>query len=534
MLKELRLQNIVLVESAAIPFSSGFNVISGESGAGKSAVMNALNLIAGHRCDISSLRRGAEKGFVEAIFAIENLPEIVKLLDGSGIDHIDGDDLYIRREITAQGKSRTFINNQLAQLSILRDVADRLFHVVGQHANQKLLSLEYHRHVLDLFGDLSPLVNDFAKSWDEENSLRKEVEALTLTEAQRIREIEIYKNQVEEINEAKLQESEEEDVYAHYSRLSNGEQLSCHVQELCHALYGEKHGALLSLSRQKHTLEKLIRLDPSLESLLGSFDQALIELSEIHHTLNQYGSRIEHNPQLVEQLNKRLELINRLKKKYGSTIAQIHQYRDEIQMRLDSLENTDIKIEELQEKIVTLAKKNDAAAQGLTKKRTAAAKKLEAQLTTELQALNMPKVDCAICLTNQKRTRSGDNLIEIFITPNVGERQISLKDCASGGELSRLMLALQTIVAGKESTPTLIFDEIDANIGGTTATIVGEKLHSIGAKHQVISITHFPQVAKHADHHLKIAKQESSGRTITHVEALNSETKKAELVRMSG
>ncbi len=534
MLKELRIKNLVLIESAVIPFLTGYNVISGESGAGKSAIMHALGLIAGERCDSSSLRRGADKGYVEAVFSIDELPQIATLLDASGVDHSDGDDLYIKRELNAQGKSRTFVNNQLSQLSLLRDLTDLLFHVVGQHANQQLLSLEYHRYVLDLFGELNPLVSDFAKNWDVENALKKQIETLTQSEAQRVREIEIYTKQIEEIQDANLQENEEEDVFAAYSRITNGEQLLDLSQELCRALYGEKQGAIPILARQKQTLEKLIRLDPSLDSLSGSFEQAIVELSELHHTLTHYTSRIEHDPQLAERLNKRLELISRLKKKYGSTIPEIHRYCEEIQKKLNALENADIQIEELQKSLEEIAKSNNGAAKQLTQKRMSAAKKLEKLLIAELQALNMPKVECTIQITPTKRSRSGDDLIEMYLTPNVGERQISLKECASGGELSRFMLALQTIVAGKESIPSLIFDEIDANIGGTTATIVGEKLRQIGKKHQVICITHFPQVAKQADHHLRISKRESDGRTVTLVDTLDTKAKKAELARMTG
>lgn len=534
MLKELRLSNIVLVESAIIEFTAGFNVISGESGSGKSAVMNALNLIAGHRSDISILRRGESKGYVEAVFSIETLPSITRILEESGIDHDSGHDLFIRRELTSQGKSRAFINNQLAQLAVLRDVTDQLFHIVGQHANQKLLSLEFHRHILDTYGDLSSLTTAFAKSWEEENSLKAKLEAILQSEAQRFRDMDIYRHQVEELTDAKLVEGEEEELFASYTRLSNAEELASYVQEISKALTGDKQGALISLSRHKNTLEKLAHLDPSLESLSTSYQQALIELEEINYTLTNYGSRIEHNPEETERLNTRLETINKLKKKYGTSIADIQTYLKSIEEKLHSLENADVEIEELQEKLKAVSTKNNTLARDLTKKRLSVAKKLEQKLASELHALNMPKATCAISIIPQKRTRSGDDLVEIFITPNVGEHQVSLRECASGGELSRFMLALQTIIAGKEETPTIIFDEIDANIGGTTATIVGEKLQTIGKKHQVISITHFPQVAKQADNHIRISKEETSGRTLTLVENLDEGSREHELARMHG
>lgn len=534
MLKELRLKNIVLIETAEISFSSGFNVLSGESGSGKSAIMNALNLIAGERSDATLVRRGADKGIIEAIFCVDGMNALMEILERAGIDHDESSDLCIRREVFATGKSRAFVNNQVAQLPILRQIADCLFEIVGQHANQKLLTLDYHRHTLDLFGDLKNEVQAFAKSWEEEIQVRKELEQLVNSEAQRLREIEICHMEVEEIEEAQLKDGEEEILFAEYTQLTNAEEIVQKASEINRLLSGEKTSVIGYLARMKGIFEQLLQLDPSLSEVVGTYLNASIELEEAAHMMRQYEHRIEHNPEKAAEYNDRLALITRLKKKYGSSIHEINEYLFLSKEKLKKLETVDARIEILQEKLKTLTEKNNSLSTCLTKHRTQIAKHFGEAVVEHLRALNMPKVEFHVEITSQKRSSSGDDKIEFHIIPNVGEHRVSLKDCASGGELSRIMLALQALLAGKEDTPTLVFDEVDANVGGETATVVGEKLKEIGQRHQVLCITHFPQVAKLAKHHLHIFKREVDGRTVTHVESLDAKSREKELTRMFG
>lgn len=534
MLKQLRIQNIILIESAEIPFEPGLNVLSGETGSGKSALMNSLNLIAGERTDVGMIRRGAEKGVVEAIFEVEENLQLKTLLEESGIDHDSGEELIIRREISAAGKSRAFINNQMAQLGLLKKVSGVLLDIVGQHANQKLFSVENHREILDLYGDLKEEITRFSKSWEEENKQRSKLEELIRNEAQRLRDMEMYEREFEEISSANLLENEEEELFAEYTLLTNAEEISSKVLEISQVLSGEKQNALAFLSRQKNTFEQLVRIDPSLADSAKSFENAVMELQEVAYTVRNYQSRIEHNPERAAEVNERLSLINRLKKRYGNSISEIQTYQQQILEKLNLLQDADQHIEELQNSLKILSEQNDRLSQDLTLKRHNAAKNLEKAVIHELRQLNMPKVEFHAIIKSQKRNRFGDDFIEFFISPNVGEHQIPVKDCASGGELSRVMLALQSLLAGKEQVPSLIFDEIDANIGGETASIVGEKLKEIGKKHQVLCITHFPQVAKQADHHLQISKREQEGRTITLVKELSESERKKELSRMTG
>ncbi|MBA3816011.1 MAG: DNA repair protein RecN [Parachlamydiaceae bacterium] len=534
MLKHLRLTNIVLIEMTEISFSPGFNVLSGESGSGKSAILNALNLIAGERSDVSIVRRGAEKGIVEAVFDIDILMAIPKFLEEAGIDHEIGNELLVRREIFISGKSRAFINNQAVQVGFLKKLSEFLFEVVGQHANQKLLSLDYHQQTLDLFGNLQDDAATFYNCWNEESAVRRELERLTSSEAQRLRDSEVCRMEIEELEEANLKDGEEETLFAEYSLLSNADDLVQKVSEINRILNGDKIAVLSHLSRQKLLFDQLVEMDPALKETATSYQNALLELQEVAHTLRIYENRIESNPAKILQLNERLSLINRLKRKFGTSINEIHAYLKATKEKLFSLENADANIELLQSKLKMLEEQCNAHSESLTNKRIKIAKELEISVVQHLRVLNMPKVEFIIKISPQKRCRIGDDKIEFFLIPNVGEHCVSLRECASGGELSRIMLALQALLAGKEQIPTLVFDEVDANIGGETAGVVGEKLLEIGAKHQVLCITHFPQVAKLAKHHLQIFKQEIDGRTVTHVKSLDKETRKKELARMLG
>lgn len=534
MLKELHLTNIVLVESTIIHFAPGFNVLSGESGAGKSAIMNALNLIAGDRSDTSVIRRGADKATVEAIFEIQNLPQLSTLLETSGIDHEPDGELFIRRELSTAGKSRAYINNQLAQISLLRQVSEHLFNIIGQHANQKLLSLDYHRLALDLFGEIQSQEKAFELCWNEENSVRQTLESLVNSEAQRMRELEVCRMELEELTEVNVKEGEEEELFEEYTRLSNADELAQKVSDITHIFYGEKNPVLNLLGKQQSTFDDLIALAPSLTEAATSYKNALLELQEVGRTLQYFESRIEHNPQRAAQLNSRLELITKIKRKFGPTLEEIHTYHKNLEVRLAQLENADIEIEELQNKLQNLTQKSNTLAIDLTNARKKASLSFQKEVVGHLRALNMPKVEFHIDITPQKRNKHGDDKIEFFLTPNIGEHRVSLRECASGGELSRTMLALQAVLAGKENTPSLIFDEVDANIGGETASVVGEKLCEIGKQHQILCITHFPQVAKQAEHHIRIFKKEIDGRTVTMVDCLNQETRHVELDRMLG
>lgn len=534
MLKHLRIQNIILIEQAEINFEKGLNVLSGETGAGKSAIMNALNLICGDRSDSGLIRRGFSKGIVEGLFDVSELSTLLLLLEESGIDHSADEELIIRREISSEGKGRCFINNQPVQQSLLKKVTNSLVDISGQHANQRLLSVDKHREMTDLFGGLEEDVSEFSKNWAKEVALESKLSDLIISEAQRLREIEVCLMEIEELREANIKEGEDEELFAEYSLLANADELATRVSEIIESFTAERQPVLALLNRQKVHFDQLVRMDPSLADTAKSFENALIELQEVAYTIQKYQGGIEHNPNRMEFINERLSLINRLKRKYGSTVSEIKAYQKVAETKLRTLESIDAQIIELKDQLTECSAHNRALSNSLSKKRAQVSKQLEIAVIEQLRALNMPKVDFHCVLSPQKRNKWGEDKVEFFLSPNVGERQVPIKDCASGGELSRVMLALQTLLAGKECIPTLIFDEIDANIGGETASIVGEKLREIANEHQVLCITHFAQVAKQAHHHLQVSKQEQAERTFSTVKSLGKKERQQELQRMQG
>jgi DNA repair protein RecN (Recombination protein N) len=361
------------------------------------------------------------------------------------------------------------------------------------------------------------------------------LEELVQSESARLREIERLEHESEELDNAAIKEGEEEELFAEYTLLANAEERSDKAREIYNGLTADKGGALGLLRKQKALFEQLECLDGTLSEAANLHRSALVELEEVGYLLNQYQSRIETSPDKSAAMEERLKLINTLKKKYGGSVQEVIAYRETIKKRLSDLENADHQIEALRAELAKAESENDQKAAALTKKRHEASSKLADAVQKELSSLNMPKALFYADLVPQPRTGAGDEKIEFFLAPNVGEHRIPVKDCASGGELSRLMLALQTLLAGKASIPTLVFDEIDANVGGATAVVVGEKLKRISRQHQVLCITHFPQVAQYSDHHLQISKTETEdARTVTLVTALDKKSRAKELNRMSG
>lgn len=534
MLKTLHIRNLILIESADISFESTLNVLSGETGSGKSALMHALGLIIGERAEASIIRRGSEKGVVEAVFAIDNIAELQSIFQESGIDHEPHQELIIRREILSSGKSRAFINHQAAQQSLLKKVGSHLLDIVSQHATQRLFCLDHHRDMLDLFGGLSEDAYRFKEAWKNENAIRHELDALKASEAERIREIGVCEMELEELHGASLREGEEEEIFAEYTLLANAEEISTKVHEITQLLSGDRHQIVSHLHRQKNTFDQLIEIDPSLKEAAESFHQATLELEEVAYTLRDYHSRIHYDPERLDTINKRLAFINKLKRKYGGTIAAINAYYQQTEQKLKILESADNRIEELSEKLEKASQNTESLARHLSEQRKQVSQHLENVMSEQLNTLNMPKALFIVDIAPQKRQASGDDKIEFFLVPNIGEHRIAVKDGVSGGEMSRVLLALQTLLAGKSAVPTLIFDEIDANIGGATAIGVGDKLKEISRKHQVLCITHFPQVASRADHHLQISKEERGGRTVALVCTLDPDSRQKELLRMVG
>jgi DNA repair protein RecN (Recombination protein N) len=530
MLKQLHIENFILIEEAQISFESGFSVFSGETGSGKSAILHALRQVMGEKADSALVRHGATKGVVEAIFDLSCQPKIKELLSSSGIDLEEGSELLIRREITAQGKSRSWINHQLAQVSLLKQLGSYLIQIVGQNSSSILLSAQEHRALLDRYGEIEGSLSLFKSHWEGLQKLEKELTALKISEGERMRLLEIGKMELSEIEEAAIKTHEEEELFLEHNLLIHAEERRALSDELLTAM----QTSLPRLSKMAIAAEKLDALDSSHSPFAAGVKNAFVELQELSYELQRYSGGIDANPQKLDALDERLRLFSRLKKKYGGTPEAVLDYAQKTLEKIAQLENADLAIEELEKKVSEEKLLTDRAAMEISSLRHEAAQKLSEQIEKEFAALNMPQAKLCIAITAQMRGNCGDDYIEFFLLPNIGERKSSLCDGASGGERSRVLLSLYVLLAGKNSIPTLIFDEIDANIGGLTAATIGEKLLFLAENHQIICITHFPQVAEQAEHHMSVVKKEMSGRTFSSVERLDIAKRCHELSRMRG
>lgn len=534
MLKRLKISNIILIEKMEIFFDKGLNILTGETGAGKSSVLQAITLALGERADSSIIRKGAQKAFIEAAFETPNQPLLIELLSNAGIEIHSLDELIIRREISNTGKNRAFINDQLTSLGIIESAANFLVDVVGQHSHQKLLSLSFHREILDAFGKHQSSLKLVKHAWEQFDKLRAELETLAANTPVRLREIDRLKIELAEIENAKLREGEEEELFQEYSRLSHTEEITKNVQELLYLLSDSKTPVLSTLRKQKGILEQTVALDETLDDTLQTFQASLIELEEISYSLSRYLEKLNPEPDRLRVVNERLTLITHIKRKYGKNLDEIEVCKQQLQTKLADLLELDQKASEIGEILKNAEAEYSLLANELSQSRQIASSEFQKLITHEIQSLNMPKASFHIKITPQIAGPKGIDKIECFFSPNVGEEIISLKDCASGGELSRLMLAIKTILAGKDQVPTLIFDEIDANLGGETACIVGDKLQALGLKYQVLSITHLPQIASRGDSHLKVFKEEQEGRTFAQIVKLDIKSRQQELARMLG
>ena len=535
MLNRLFIKNIVLVESCEIYFEKGLNVLTGETGAGKSVILSALSFLMGDRIDTSLLRQGAENGVVEASFDIEPGYPLFALLQESGIDHSKDDELIVRRELSSSGKSRTFINNQAAQLALLKKISGHLIESCGQHAHMRLLEKNAPLLLLDTYGNLQPLLEEFQKAYKEEISIKKQLDEIKGQSGERLHLIETCQREIEEIEKAHLKEGEDEELFSQFSQLSQKEELSSIVSECLLVLEGEQTSILSTLLRLKNNFHKLATKSLEFKDAQSSYHNALVELKEISYKLHDWQSREEFSQEELAVMELRLKQISDLKKKYGPDISDVISWKDKQHVQLLKLENQDLELEKLEECLLKAHERTELYAKRLTEKRTIEAKNFAKAIEKEIQTLNMPRAHFEIIPIKKERTLDGDEDVKFFMTPNVGEKEIDIQEAASGGELARLTLALQTILVDRALVPTILFDEIDANIGGETAGIVGKKLVAMGKKRQVLCVTHFPQVAILADTHFSILKYEKDGRTLSTIQLLETKAQKTEeITRMLG
>jgi DNA repair protein RecN (Recombination protein N) len=546
MLKELVIKNYALIDELGIEYEPGLNILTGETGAGKSIIIGALSALLGERVDYDTIRTGAKNAEIEGAFTITT--EAVKAVcQEAGIEPAD-DTLIIRRKLEKRGKTTNYVNDTLVGVSILKKVGDRLVDIHGQHEHQSLLSVDLHREVLDDFAKLRP-VRDSLKalyhSYLDQTQVLKNLEEEIRRKKERQ---DLYQFQLKEIDEANLKSVELDELAGEKALLETAEKRSRLSQELKTLLSDEEGSVLSRLAESERRLEELAKIDPALKTYFELVKTVSLQADELWRALVAYQEKIEFSPERLEQINERLFLIDTLKKKYGRTIAEILALRDKIAEELSSIEIDESRITVIARDLTRLKQSLAEIALNLSSDRSRTKSILEKQVEAELATLGMPKARFFVGMkmaedpeglyeSEGKRFRLnelGIDQIEFLFSANPGEEPKPLRKIASGGELSRIMLALKGVLTEADRIPVMVFDEVDVGIGGRIAEAVGKKLAALSTSRQVICITHLPQIAKYASRHFKVEKEVKGGRTYSKISKLDKKERVQELARMLG
>jgi DNA repair protein RecN (Recombination protein N) len=532
MLKDLHIKNLVLMESCSIEFHRGLNILTGETGSGKTAILHAIRLLLGQRLDPSLLRFGEKKGSVQATFSIHS-QSLISFLTSHGIE-IEDSTLILYREVSIEEKTKNFVNDRRVTLSFLQELGKYLVQIVDQNAQHELRTLDSQKELLDLFASLEKEVKEFHDLF----LLSKEKKAALHTIEQRIaqkqREWDFCIAQKKELESLPWKEGEEESLFQEYSLFSRSQEVQSKAKELQMLISDAPQNALKSIYKGKQICQSLSSTHSLFQEGVELLNQAAISLEETLHVLHQVLSLFETDPNRHQYLEEKLHTIDQIKRKYGQTQNDWEQYLKTLNDKIngfltaeDDLHSTSLALRELDEKL-------DKMAQLLSQKRKKAAMELSSCLEKELAKLNMGYSRLEVRVEPTERSKTGEDSISFWLQANPGEAFCNVKETASGGELSRLLLTIKLCLAEKNSIPTLIFDEIDANVGGETATLIGEKLKNLSSYSQILCITHFPQVAKAGASHLLVQKTEQEGRTFSTVTSLDAKARQKELLRMLG
>lgn len=524
MLHELVVENYAVVERIRVRFHAGFNLLTGETGSGKSIVVGALGLLFGERASSDVIRAGAGRARVSGIFDAPELPESL------GIDGEDGE-LILEREILANGKSRAFVNGRPVTAAVLRELAPYLGDIHGQHDQQALFSEATQRELLDSFGVAGlDEIGQLYRSW---RHAQNELAELEKEEQERLRLADLWSFQKREIDE--LSPKSEEDVTLEQEKrlLANVTKLSQAAEDAYSALYESPESAIAALHAAVKRVEELCRIDDSVNETLQSMRDAEIALNDAAYALRDYAGRLEADPGRLEEVESRLAALDKLKRKYGPTLEDALKYGDQVAEALGRAETAEDRAKELRQSVQKLAAAYQKAAGILHESRRSAAKKMEKQVTAELKPLAMERTAFQVSLTPGEPSATGSDRIEFLVSPNAGLEPRSMAKVLSGGELSRLALALKCVATSSaEGNRTLVFDEVDAGIGGAVAEAVGKRLKQVAGANQVLCVTHLAQIAAFGDHQYVVEKTEIKGRTIAEIHELSREQRIRELGRM--
>lgn len=547
MLKSLEVKDYALINHINVEFGKGLNIITGETGAGKSILIDAMSLLLGERASIEVVRKGAQKSFVEGIFNVEINKKVKSLLEENEIEFQP--ELIIRREISLKGSNRCFVNDSPVSLNIVKELGDLLVDLHGQHEHQSLLRTDTHIDFLDEFANNQKLLEDYKIVYKELNAKQSELRDLKSKEQSLKEKKEIYAFQLKEIDNVNPLTDEDELIINELNILENSEKLMELTDDVYNKLYDDENSVIDLLGEVKHKLNQLAGIDKSFLEAEGECDSALSIIKELSGTLRNYKSRLDINPKEIEEKRERLGAINLLKKKYGGSILKIIEHREKIRKEFELAENFSEAIKNLEIEIYALRKTAGDAASNLSSARIKQSGKVETEVKKVLAQLGIPDAVFKVNINQSEAERNTENFVlvkskkynytengidevEFYISTNAGEDVKPLIKVASGGEVSRIMLSLKTILAKSDKLPLLIFDEIDTGVSGRIAQKVGAALKDLASFHQIISITHLPQIAGMADHHYAVEKKQIDNRAISSIKKLSKDERVNEVAKL--
>ena len=540
MLESLSVANYALIDSLEVRFSPGLNILTGETGAGKSILIGALGLLLGLKADPESVRAGTEEASVAALIRLDPGEEAEALawLEEQGISPEEGS-IIIRRTVRKNGKGSLFVQSAPLTLTALRELTGLLFDLHGQHEHQSLLVLENQRKLLDRYGECTAAVEQFGAAYAHLLALREEHAALIAGERERQRQAELLQHAMNEIGEAKLDPAEEQALEQESRILANHEKLMRLLEDLSGRTAENRGGALAALRQARALLQEALAIDPALAEKARQLEDAFFELEDFSEGIGARMREMVYDPGRLEQVEDRLALIRKLKKKYGGGIAEVLAHARESEKQLAGFAGSGERQRQLEAEIAARERELKASAAEISRMRREASASLEARVVEELKPLGMPRVRFQVQIQDRENeagkpvySPSGKDRVEFLISPNQGEPFRRLALIASGGELSRIMLAMKTVLARSDQVGTLIFDEVDVGIGGEVALAVGERLKRLAAVKQVLCITHLATIAVRADNHIKVEKRTEGDRTVTRVAAVSGTGRREEIARM--
>jgi DNA repair protein RecN (Recombination protein N) len=534
MLTELRIRNFAIIESVTLPLAEGFNVLSGETGAGKSIIVGALGLLLGERASADLIRSGAEKATVEGVFDVANVRGITELADERGID-VEEDTLVLKREVAANGRGRAWINGAPVTATVLAEIGRQLVNLHGQHDAQTLLDGESQRRILDAFGGAESEADLVRTIHGELSSIRREITTLSSRRADAEKRADYLRHVAKEIEDARLSPGEDAKLEDEARVLENADELRTLATALSDLLSGEESSVLSQLGAAQRPLTSIERIDPSAARMQELFDAGFYALQELARSVEDYAGSVDLDPARLEEVRQRRDRLFGLLKKYGPTLENVIESGRSARSELDLIDTAQFDLANLTAREADARRRLFAEAEKLSDMRMSAGKKLAKAVDALLPQLGMPDGKFTVALiARDEPTAEGAEDVEFRVALNVGHEDRPLARVASGGELSRVMLALKTILARVDQVPTLIFDEVDAGIGGRVGLQVGDTLRRVAKEHQVFAISHLPQIAARAHHHIVVAKGAKGGVTTADISVLEGTSRVNEIARMLG